>query len=295
MAWGKVKPEWDKSQRTSASKSTIYYQDIRPAREFSRIFIQSRTKDGQIKRIGGDSWRVYLRGPSSIAATVFDHNNGTYEALFLVKEPGTYTLKVILDFSLCDGFRDPPIDWFIKDILSPESSCDEACDFLLDGFGRWINDNEWLPYMNESSNARIEPGTQSAGSLIVYGDSLAYRFGLSIARNKNVCGGMYKTCSYRYNWIYPINTTTKEQRINLFNAYATWAMCKAGIPVLDVHPVSESFAPGAYDVTHYKDFVFNNAEKALEAFKINELNGRQSFRTQFLGSKCNLLKKIIKN
>lgn len=130
MAWGQVKSGWEKSQRTNASMSSIRYLDIRPAREFSRVFIQSRTKDGQDKRIGGDSWRVYLRGPSSIAATVFDHNNGTYEALFLIMEPGTYRLELILDFSLCDGYRDPPIDWFIKGILELRSIRNLARDPL---------------------------------------------------------------------------------------------------------------------------------------------------------------------
>lgn len=73
------------------------------------------------------------------------------------------------------------------------------------------------------------------------------------------------------------------QRILLFNSYASWAMCKAGLPVLDVHPVSDSFAPGAGDVVHYPDFVFSNAEKALEIFKTNELNGKKRFhRTKMI-------------
>ena len=50
----------------------------------------------------------------SVAATVFDHNNGTYEALFLIGEPGVYQVIIHLDYSLCDGFRDPPRDCFIK-------------------------------------------------------------------------------------------------------------------------------------------------------------------------------------
>ena len=113
MAWGLVKNHWGKSNRSNATTSDIIFQDIRPAGEFSKIFIQSKTSDNRRKLIGGDTWRVYVRGPTSIAATVFDHNNGTYEALFLITEPGVYQLMIYLDYSLCDGFKDPPRDWFI--------------------------------------------------------------------------------------------------------------------------------------------------------------------------------------
>ena len=113
MAWGFVKEHWGKINRSNATTSDIIFKDIRPAGEFSKIFIQSKTSDNRTKLIGGDTWRVYVRGPTSIAATVFDHNNGTYEALFLITEPGVYQLMIYLDYSLCDGFKDPPRDWFI--------------------------------------------------------------------------------------------------------------------------------------------------------------------------------------
>ncbi|KAL9979520.1 hypothetical protein ACROYT_G017195 [Oculina patagonica] len=83
--------------------------------EFSRFFIQSVTSYGLLKRFGGDSWRVYIRkGPASLAPMVIDHNNGTYEVVFLALEPGNYSAQVFLDYTLCDGFRDPPQDWFIN-------------------------------------------------------------------------------------------------------------------------------------------------------------------------------------
>ena len=114
MAWGQENDGWSKLNRSSAVASEVVFWDIRPAGEFNKIFIQSKTSDNRTKTIGGDSWRVYVRGPSSVAATVFDHNNGTYEALFLIREPGVYQVFIHLDYSLCDGFRDPPRDWFIK-------------------------------------------------------------------------------------------------------------------------------------------------------------------------------------
>ena len=113
MAWGLVKDQWGKTNRSSATTSDIIFKDIRPAGEFSKIFIQSKTSDNRTKMIGGDTWGVYVRGPTSITATVFDHNNGTYEAIFLITEPGVYQLMIYLEYSLCDGFKDPPHDWFI--------------------------------------------------------------------------------------------------------------------------------------------------------------------------------------
>ena len=110
--WGSTKPGWEKRNRTSGRESYVYYIDTRPAGEFSKIFIHSRTEDGRDKTIGGDSWRVYVKGPSSVFATVFDHENGTYEAIALIVEPGEYVVEAILDYSLCDGLKDPPKDWF---------------------------------------------------------------------------------------------------------------------------------------------------------------------------------------
>ena len=112
--WGLVKKYWGKENRSSARTIQVVYQDIRPAGEFSKIFIQSKTADNRTKLIGGDSWRVHLHGPSSLGATVFDHENGTYEILFLIMEPGNYQVMIFLDFSLCDGLKEPPADWFIK-------------------------------------------------------------------------------------------------------------------------------------------------------------------------------------
>eukprot|EP00795_Rhopilema_esculentum_P002928 gene2928-1170_t len=111
IEWGSTKRGWD--ERTDAGKSIVIAMDIRRTYEFSRVWIESRTSDNSAKKIGGDSWRVHLRGPSSPSATVFDHRNGTYEVAFLLIEPGTYTLKAYLEHSLCDGLKDPPDNWFI--------------------------------------------------------------------------------------------------------------------------------------------------------------------------------------
>ena len=112
MAWGTLKSGWGKVNRSSARTSSIRYVDIQPSGQFTRIFIQTRTANGQEKTIGGDFWRVFFTGPANVAATVFDHQNGTYEVIALLVEPGNYNVRAYLDYSLCDGLRDPPEDWF---------------------------------------------------------------------------------------------------------------------------------------------------------------------------------------
>ena len=112
MAWETLKSGWGKMNRSSAKTSYIRHLDIQPSGQFSRIFIQTRTANGQEKTIGGDFWRVFFTGPANVSATVFDHQNGTYEAIALLVETGTYNVRAYLDYSLCDGLRDPPEDWF---------------------------------------------------------------------------------------------------------------------------------------------------------------------------------------
>ena len=114
--------EWEKSnnlhqginQISDSDKSFISRWDIKQAGEFSRFIIQTVTPNGDAKTIGGDSWRVHLYGASSLAPTVLDHDNGTYEVLFLIIEGGDYEAKIFLDYSLCHGFKDPPPFWFKK-------------------------------------------------------------------------------------------------------------------------------------------------------------------------------------
>lgn len=104
----------DEKLQTRASKSYVKQLDIKPAGFFSKIYIQSVSVMNVNKTIGGDSWRVDVRGPSNMAATVYDKNNGLYEAVFLLEEPGLYRAEIILDYSLCEGFKDPPLDWFVR-------------------------------------------------------------------------------------------------------------------------------------------------------------------------------------
>ena len=43
----------------------------------------------------------------AVAATVFDHGNGSYEAIALIVDPGKYSLTAIVERTLCEGMKDP--------------------------------------------------------------------------------------------------------------------------------------------------------------------------------------------
>lgn len=113
LQWGRKAPGWGPEYRTDPDESYISLWDIRLCGEFSRFSIRTLTKTGVEKTIGGDSWRVQLKGPASVAGTVFDHKNGTYEVVFLIIEVGNYQVEATLDHSLRDGFTDPPQNWVV--------------------------------------------------------------------------------------------------------------------------------------------------------------------------------------
>ena len=100
--------------RTNTNFSYILDLDVRPAGEYSSFRIQTHDQSNFPKTIGGDSWRVFIKGPASLEALVYDLHNGLYETSFLILEPGEYTVEVALQGSSCSAFVDPPNDWFKK-------------------------------------------------------------------------------------------------------------------------------------------------------------------------------------
>ena len=56
--------------------------------------------------------KVIFSGPANVPATVFDHGNGSYEAIALLVDPGNYTIIAIIERSLCEGLRDPGDSYF---------------------------------------------------------------------------------------------------------------------------------------------------------------------------------------
>ena len=112
--WKETTEWWKKPSRTDPEKSFISLWQIQPAGQYSRFFIQSQNSHGVAKYRGGDSWRVHIYGPASLNPLVRDVGNGTYEIKFLALESGKYKAHVYLDYSLCDGIKDPPQHWFIQ-------------------------------------------------------------------------------------------------------------------------------------------------------------------------------------
>jgi hypothetical protein len=54
--------------------------DIQSSGQFSRIFIQTQIASGEI------GYFLFFRGPASVLATIFDYQNGMYEAIALLVE-----------------------------------------------------------------------------------------------------------------------------------------------------------------------------------------------------------------
>ena len=68
--WGVNKQFYTFRNQTSTKNSFLGLWEIKPAGEFSRIALQSVSLEGKNKEFGGDSWRVHVRGPSSVSPTV---------------------------------------------------------------------------------------------------------------------------------------------------------------------------------------------------------------------------------
>ena len=111
---GQIPPGWGKENATSLKNSYLEYMDIRPAGQFSKFFIRTKTDDRRHKVIGGDFWKVILFGPAIVAATVFDHGNGSYEAVALIADPGSYSLVAIVERTLCEGMLDPTPEFIAR-------------------------------------------------------------------------------------------------------------------------------------------------------------------------------------
>lgn len=103
---------WSDDFKTNPNLSYISGAEVKPAGHFSNVYIQSVTVLNRTKTFGGDAWRMRVTGQADIIASVHDMENGTYQATFLPMEPGTYSLKIVLDYTLCHGLKNPPPDWF---------------------------------------------------------------------------------------------------------------------------------------------------------------------------------------
>lgn len=116
MKWSAVYPERTFYMITSSrfSNATLH---VKPVGQYSRLVIETFSVMNTRKNIGGDWWRVFVKGTSSsVHVTVLDRLDGTYEASFLILQPGKYEIDLYLEYTLCDGMKDPPEDFFSKGI-----------------------------------------------------------------------------------------------------------------------------------------------------------------------------------
>ena len=61
----------------------------------------------------------------------------------------------------------------------------------------------------------------------------------------------------------------------MFHKYAVNAMCKAGIPVLDVYPMTFSYPNGTLDHVHYDEHAQRAAEDQLLIFILEKMKARK--------------------
>jgi len=78
------------------------------------------------------------------------------------------------------------------------------CEFLNDGFGRWIK-GIWNPYVDVKYNPEeYLHGNRrhKQGMLWMYGDCYAHNFYDSV-QNTSLCHRQFAKCNNTYNWVYP--------------------------------------------------------------------------------------------
>ncbi|XP_066922504.1 uncharacterized protein [Clytia hemisphaerica] len=105
---------YDENLRTCPGFTKIIDRKIRETGEYSSFKIKTFDNNNMPKTFGGDSFRVFVNGTSSLEAFVYDLGGGLYESTFLILDPGVYEIKVIMEGSICSSYVDPPDDWFRK-------------------------------------------------------------------------------------------------------------------------------------------------------------------------------------
>lgn len=192
------------------------------------------------KVIGGDSWRLFVQGAVYFNADVIDKMDGTYEARFGLPVSGDYKFKFELEYSLCDGIRDPPTWWFINGtelgkyqtahldrkgyiykthILSFQKSKQNAtvkvekqtrnntgkCIYVGTSKGYWAPSGKKVKFtsMPKTKLFVFNKKQKQNATLWVYGDSIGLRH-YSYLKNRSICTDLFRNCNVSYNWVYPL-------------------------------------------------------------------------------------------
>lgn len=113
--------QWKDRVTDHAKQTSVYYSSatiyLKSPGQVSVLKIVTRDRNGNLKEIGGDFWRVYILNETfSNFVYMQDSLDGVYEGMFVFPATGVYRMVCILEYSLWDAFRDPPSNWFKKGI-----------------------------------------------------------------------------------------------------------------------------------------------------------------------------------
>ena len=106
--------------RTRANSSlfqlVIYQKTAEEGIFVGHVKIQTYDRRGLKKSTGGDWWRAIIVGGNSLrwSVRIVDQNDGSYEGIFPIRFSGEFRLELHLEYSICEGILDPPLDWFSK-------------------------------------------------------------------------------------------------------------------------------------------------------------------------------------
>ena len=78
------------------------------------IKMYSKTRQEELKMIGGDSCEIKMSNNIYFLVDMFDKNDGSYETLKSIPADGNYAILITILQSICEGFMDPPKDYFQK-------------------------------------------------------------------------------------------------------------------------------------------------------------------------------------
>ena len=72
------------------------------------------------------------------------------------------------------------------------------------------------------------------------------------------------------------------QRVRYWNSYSHQMMKRRQIPILDVTTMAMSYPWGPYDIMHYNNLVFKQAEDDLQTFVIERLSKKETLRSKWV-------------
>jgi len=107
-----VKRLRDRKNLTYAPNTVVKLEKI-SKNETYKIELYTYDKIGKNKTFGGDSWLVKIKSDiTSFSIDLSDNLDGSYTSYFSLPQAGTYGVYIILEYSLCEGLLDPPLDFF---------------------------------------------------------------------------------------------------------------------------------------------------------------------------------------